>query len=264
MASPRGARLCRFARGRRLARRRAQHRVPLRRHRLARGRLAHCGPTPTSSLPRLASERPTGGRTSSLPLQGAGDCTRACLRGLPVAPPRRTRPVGRALSRLGFRAFGWLTQLHPRTAGLAEADRDCLLRRPRTVLAGPDVMHLLANELARLAGGALAPPLSLPRPLERLLLRHELPPRAFCLGSNEAAKPIPATSGDVGKDTGTRTAHRFPGLSVGNRRTAMDVSLRWDLVTEVLRSEWTDVGGWRMHARVPARAPCRPTRPLSA
>ncbi|PYR43247.1 MAG: hypothetical protein DMF95_26325 [Acidobacteria bacterium] len=43
-------------------------------------------------------------------------------------------------------------------------------------------------------------------------------------------------------------------LSVGDRRTAMDVSVRWDLVTEVLRSEWTDVGGRRMHARVPATA----------
>ena len=90
-----------------------------------------------------------------------------------MAQPRRTRPVGRALSRLGFRAFGWLTQLHPRTAGLAKADRDSLLRRPRTVLAGPDVMHLLANELAGLARGTLAPPLGFARPRERLLLWHK-------------------------------------------------------------------------------------------
>jgi 2-hydroxy-6-oxonona-2,4-dienedioate hydrolase len=30
----------------------------------------------------------------------------------------------------------------------------------------------------------------------------------------------------------------------------MGVSLHWDLVTEALRSEWADVGAWRIHARV--------------
>src|SRR5919201_4398086 len=51
-----------------------------------------------------------------------------------------------------------------------------------------------------------------------------------------------------------RPADRSLGLSVGNRGIAMDVSVRWDLVTEVLRSEWADVGGRHMHARVSARA----------
>src|SRR5262249_57887369 len=101
----------------------------------------------------------------------------ACPWGLPVPPPRRARCVGGTLPRLRFRALRRWPQLHPRTAGLAEADGDRLLRRPRTVLAGSDVMHLLANKLTGLAGGALAPLLGLPRPLERLLLWHVLPPK---------------------------------------------------------------------------------------
>jgi hypothetical protein len=99
-----------------------------------------------------------------------------------VPPPRRAQCIGGTLSRLRLRALRRRRQLHPRTAGLTEADRDRLLRRPRTVLAASDVMHLLANKLAGLAGRALAPPLSLPRPLERCFSGMNYPLRFLSRG----------------------------------------------------------------------------------
>jgi hypothetical protein len=53
------------------------------------------------------------------------------------------------------------------------------------MLAFADVMHLFADELTRLAGGTLPLALGLPRPLERLFLRHGSPPSIFLVVSRK-------------------------------------------------------------------------------
>src|SRR5207253_8249805 len=58
-------------------------------------------------------------------------------------------------------------QVHSRAPGLAEPDRDGLLRRPRAVLALADVVDLFVDELARLRRRALALTLVASRSEER-------------------------------------------------------------------------------------------------
>jgi hypothetical protein len=98
------------------------------------------------------------------------------------AARRRRLPTPRAASggvarRLatalgGNAAFPGRAQLHAGAPRLREADRDRLLGRARTVLTLPDVVHLLAHELARLSGGRLALLLVPLRAVQRLLLWH--------------------------------------------------------------------------------------------
>src|SRR6185369_16504983 len=63
-------------------------------------------------------------------------------------------------------------ELHSGAAGLREADRDRLLGRAGAVLAFPDVLHLLADELAGLRARRLAFALVLLGALESFLLWH--------------------------------------------------------------------------------------------
>jgi hypothetical protein len=65
-------------------------------------------------------------------------------------------------------------KLHAGASRLAEPDGDRLLRGSRSVLAFADVVHLLANELASPARGALSLAPRLSRALDRLLFRHRV------------------------------------------------------------------------------------------
>jgi hypothetical protein len=62
--------------------------------------------------------------------------------------------------------------MNTRPSRLREANCDRLLRRPRTMLALADVVHLFADEFAGLRRGRFARLLVLACPLERGLFRH--------------------------------------------------------------------------------------------
>src|SRR3954466_9299162 len=70
----------------------------------------------------------------------------------------RVVALGLAARRGGCLALRGRLEIDAGAPRLREPDRDGLLRRPRTVLAFADVLHLLAHELARLGrrGFALA------------------------------------------------------------------------------------------------------------
>src|SRR3954466_12073045 len=63
-------------------------------------------------------------------------------------------------------------QLDTGSPRFGQADRDRLLGRSPAVLAFADVMHLLADKLARLRGGGLAFAFIAPRSLDRFLFGH--------------------------------------------------------------------------------------------
>src|SRR5204862_4530941 len=71
-----------------------------------------------------------------------------------------------------FRALALSGERHAGAAGLGKADGDRLLGRARAVLAFPDVLELLANELARDGARGLAGAGFSPRALERAFFGH--------------------------------------------------------------------------------------------
>lgn len=100
-----------------------------------------------------------GRRASTLALQSL--CARAralCARLAPPLCPMSTRVVTRsaATSLFGRGALAGRGQVDAGAPGLRQADGDRLLRRARTVLAAPDVLHLFAHELSGLRGRSLA------------------------------------------------------------------------------------------------------------
>src|SRR5437763_17201222 len=87
-----------------------------------------------------------------------------------MTPGSAARVFGAALGRC-FRAPR-RTQLHAGPPRLGQPDRNRLLGRTRSVLAFADVMHLFANEFARLRARRLSLPLVAPCAPQRALLRH--------------------------------------------------------------------------------------------
>src|SRR5437879_12946877 len=98
---------------------------------------------------------------------------RAPARRLPLAPASCPRRVSRAAPGRRLRTSRRRGELHTGTPGLAEPDRDRLLRRAGAMLALADVVNLFAHELARLRRGGLPAALVLAGALQRLLLRHD-------------------------------------------------------------------------------------------
>src|SRR5262249_14821072 len=161
------------------------------------------GPRTAAGLPSLASERGSARGLPRLAVQRPVNRSRALARGL-AASPRRTSGVRGATPGLRLRAaLGRWAQLHAGASGLAEPDRDRLLRRPGPVLALADVMHLFTDELAGLAGGPLAFALGLARSLERFLFGHDylslrVPHRKNGAGDFTLPQPSDRTQGSGG------------------------------------------------------------------
>src|SRR5438067_9027438 len=80
--------------------------------------------------------------------------------------------LGLFASRLRRRSLLRRGKLDAGTAGLREADRDRLLRRPCAVLAFANVFDLLAHKFASLCGSRFSFPFVLPYALDCFLLRH--------------------------------------------------------------------------------------------
>jgi hypothetical protein len=59
-------------------------------------------------------------------------------------------------------------------SSLRQPDRDRLFGRSRSVLAFPDMVHLLAHEFTRLRGGGFARALVATRSFERFFFWHDL------------------------------------------------------------------------------------------
>ena len=118
----------------------------------------------------------------------AGECSMRRSRATLAAQRFRTRfrtttgdrgaatasPVGTGCAAPGFltRVLG-RPQIYTCTPCLGQADGDRLLRRARAVFALANVMHLLANKLARLGAGGFALALVAPCPPERGSFRHK-------------------------------------------------------------------------------------------
>src|SRR5215210_2043061 len=102
-----------------------------------RGLLGGCRPaargTPARGRPGLTGERATGGGAPAL----AGGAL-----GAPAGPP-------------GSGALLGCAQLHAGPPGLRQPDRDRLLGRARAVVALPNVVYLLSDELPGLSAGGL-------------------------------------------------------------------------------------------------------------
>ena len=136
----------------------------------ARASSAPCRPVrlPGERLPRcstagLSPEGPGGGLTSPSRRRPRLPFSLADLVG-----PLRRLPGAAA----GATLPGWL-QGNPGPPRLGQADGDGLLRRARSVLPVPDVVHLLVNELPGRGRRALSFPEVLPRLLHGSLLGHD-------------------------------------------------------------------------------------------
>src|SRR5262245_4468960 len=113
---------------------------------------------------RLASRR-----SSMSALVGALRAASSTLAGLPFA---RRRQID-----TGFSSF-------------RQADGDRLLRIPRSMFAFADVMHLLADELARLRGRRLALAPIVLRTLDSFLFWHGFAPRIGDFSQARAQAPL--------------------------------------------------------------------------
>src|SRR5438128_2644384 len=121
---------------------------------------------------RLAREGGVRGGPAVLAFERAGDRARAGARGGVAAAPAGASGVFRAAPGLGGRLPSRRGQVDARAPRLGEADGDRLLGGSRPVLAGADVVHLLAHELPGLGAGRLALPLVATGGSDRLLLGH--------------------------------------------------------------------------------------------
>src|SRR5438067_2925408 len=122
-----------------------------------------------SCLPR---ERRARSGSARLALQRTADSARP-----PAGRAAGLAPLREVALRLAARPRGRLPasgrwQLHSRAARLRQADRDGLLRRTRAVLALPNVVHLLAHELASLRRRRLALRGVFLRAVDGLLVGH--------------------------------------------------------------------------------------------
>jgi hypothetical protein len=89
-----------------------------------------------------------------------------------MVPPPGSHGVRGAFAGLGLCGGRRPTELNAGTASLAQADRDRLLGRARTVLAAADVMDLFADELPGLRRRPLSFASGLSSTLDSSLLRH--------------------------------------------------------------------------------------------
>src|SRR5439155_16550641 len=133
---------------------------------------------------RLPGERGLRGGRAALALEHTGDGARAPWRHPGIALLARFPRALRAAAGL-FRnraRFGW-RELHPRPAGLRQADRDRLLGRASAMLAFANVLNFLAHEFAGLRGRRLAFALVLPCAFQCLLFRHDDSPAKMTMES---------------------------------------------------------------------------------
>lgn len=151
----------------------------------------------------MTRKRRLRGRRAGLAFQSAGARAPPLGRRPPLAPPLADLQVSfcrmlRTRARLArFRR----RERHASAPRLREPDRDRLLARARTMLALPDVIHLLAHELASGSARALAL-LQIPlRSLHGLLFRHHVLLQSTartCRGDHDAwtvrlVLPVPCT-----------------------------------------------------------------------
>ena len=148
-------------------------------------------------LPRQAAMR---GRRTAFPLQCTQDSPRPPCRRLPVRAALPLGVIALSLSSSPGRSFAPLgrRQFHARATRFRQADRNRLLRRPRSVLAFANVFDLFAHELAGLRSGRLAASRSSSGPFHGPLFRHS----ASFLSRTESA----ASSGLVLPSLGPRLA----------------------------------------------------------
>src|SRR5258706_8019249 len=93
-------------------------------------------------------------------------------------PPCGFRCILGATPCLRFGSSPRRWKLHAGASRLRQADRDRLIGRACAVLAFTDVVHFLADELARLRRWRLAGALVCASAFDRFLLGHTCPPRA--------------------------------------------------------------------------------------
>ena len=145
----------------------------------ARGLLGRSAPAGGAALPgarvRMTRKRALGCGRAALAAQGSAASARPGARRR-TAPMRlrALRIVARSLFPRSRRSLAPTRrrQFHSRSASLGKSNRDRLLGRASSVLAFPNMIHLLPHEFARLGAGRLAFPCILAGSLKCLFFRH--------------------------------------------------------------------------------------------
>src|SRR6478672_1021723 len=138
----------------------------------------------------------------ALALERAFRCLRAFPRRLLAGSGTAFCEIALCLAFCPLLAAFWRGQLYSRSPRLGQTNGNCLLWRPGTMLALPNVFHFFAHKLARLSGRRLAFALIFARAFNYVFFWHNkmISPLERCLAVNNKGAGVTSRRFVVSKE----------------------------------------------------------------